>query len=774
MKKLVPALLFCCLPLIACDNKPKIMDSCGDGVVDPGEECDGDVGGHTCSSLGHYRLDGVLGCAADCSFDRSDCGGRCGDNVVDPLEGEECDLTNLNGTSCVTLGFSGGALTCTGDCRFDTGACVNLCGNGIRDTGEACDDGNDDDGDGCDASCAVEHGWTCSDATPSVCQTTCQDGIAAGTEACDQDDFAGATCQTYGYHAGALACSGTCEVVLDGCLAAGRCGDSVVQDAYEACDGAELDGGTCEGLGYHGGNLACGDDCAYDVTDCALVGRCGDGALQEAHGESCDGADLGAATCLSLGWYGGALACDDECGYDTTDCQVFGTCGDGLLQAAHGESCDGAALGGQTCVALGHYDGTLACDGACDFDFTGCGGRCGDGVIQGAFGEVCDGAALGGQDCRQQGRFTGALACETTCGAYDPSGCLDLAGLDAGNHHTCAVLGDQTVRCWGYNSNGRLGDGTTTNRLTPTAVPGLTGVTQVSAGANHTCARLSTGDLRCWGLNATGQLGDGTTTGRLTPTAVPGLTGVATVSAGEYHTCALMQDGTARCWGSGERGQLGNNGTANSLVPVTVQDLSNAVQLEAGSEHTCARLGNHTMKCWGFGVYGQLGDGANVNRLVPVLVVLEGVDMAGFSTGRYHTCAITSDSNVYCWGYNSSGQLGTGGTSSYNLPVLVSSVYPAVSLSAGGVHTCAVLADGTGRCWGYNNHGQLGNNSTVDSTSPVTVEGLAGAWRVTVGFDHSCAVGTTGQIAWCWGYNFAGQLGDNSVTSRRTPVAVRP
>ena len=762
--------------IFSCTNDPKIVDSCGDGIVDPGEECDQTTGGQTCASLGHYSLTGTLSCTADCRFDRSECGGRCGDNVVEPLQDEACDLTNLNGASCVSLGFSGGALACAQDCGFDTSACVNLCGNGIRDTGEDCDDGNAQDGDGCSTACDVERGWSCDEATPNHCATSCGDGIAAGAEACDLEDFGDATCATHGYHAGELACTDACVVVTDGCLAAGRCGDGTVQDAYEDCDGTELDGGTCDQLGYHGGVLSCDDVCAYVVTDCETVGRCGDGILQSGYGEDCDGADLGETDCVQLGFYGGALSCDVECNYETAACVLVGSCGDGVMQAGFGEACDGAALDAQTCTTLGHYDGQLACDGTCAFDFNACGGSCGDSVIQAGFGEACDGLSLGGRTCRTEGFFTGALACSGSCGAIVETGCRDVARLSVGFYHVCAMLDDGHVTCWGSNGSGQLGDGTVVvTRTSPTLVASLDSVVSVSAGGSHTCAVLTDGTARCWGNNLWLQLGSGLTGDSSTPLPVQGLTGAVGITAGTGHTCAWLSGGTVRCWGSGSAGQLGNGVFSNSGVPVTVSGLNTVIAVDAGEEFTCAMLQDQSLRCWGRNNSGQLGNSLTEDSAVPVAVSL-GTSVTSFSTGRLHACAALSTGTVRCWGYNQNGQLGNQitTTSPTPIPVEVTGLTEALSVSCGAAHTCAVLSDGTGRCWGFNNHGQLGDNSSTQRTSPVSVSGLSGASSMSLGYESTCAWDGSGKHVWCWGRNAVGQLGDGTTTGRFVPVGVLP
>jgi len=312
--------------------------------------------------------------------------------------------------------------------------------------------------------------------------------------------------------------------------------------------------------------------------------------------------------------------------------------------------------------------------------------------------------------------------------------------LAAGQSHDCAVLEDRTVHCWGSNESGQLGDGTVTAREDPVEVFGLENAVGVAAGNTHTCAILSNRTITCWGDNSHGQLGDGTTVSHLHPTTkVTGVNTAISVAAGNQFSCALLQNGQVTCWGWGESGRLGNGLTADQHDAVPVSDLMDATtHISVGGDWACARLNMGRAQCWGSNQQGQLGDGTTVSKPVPVLLDLQGVtrgevepqDVSPIQLGKQaHSCAVVgaqldaSVPGVYCWGANDHGQLGTAPTAIALVPMIAAHEIPR-HLSLGAEHTCIVKQAGEVVCVGANESYQLGNGSSLDSSEWVPVRGL--------------------------------------------------
>lgn len=364
---------------------------------------------------------------------------------------------------------------------------------------------------------------------------------------------------------------------------------------------------------------------------------------------------------------------------------------------------------------------------------------------------------------------------------------VDVTGLSTGyqavamgNSHTCALTAGGGVKCWGLNTNGQLGDGSTTQRTTPVDVTGLTsGVIAISLGTSHSCALMAGGGMKCWGDNTYSQIGDGSTTQRTTAVDVTGLTsGVQSIATGNYHTCALLTATSGlKCWGYNGSAGLGDGSTTTRSTAVDVTGLTSGVQaVSAGGSHTCALLiATNGLKCWGYNAYGQIGDGSTTQRTTAVDVTGLTSGVQSIVLGYYHTCALTTSGGAKCWGLNSSGQVGDGSTTQRTTAVDVTGLTSGVqgiTLGGNGGHSCALTAAGGIQCWGSNFYGQIGDGSSIGKATAVDVDGFTGGVRkISLGSSHSCALTTSGGMK-CWGSNAAGQLGDNSTISKITPVDV--
>lgn len=338
-----------------------------------------------------------------------------------------------------------------------------------------------------------------------------------------------------------------------------------------------------------------------------------------------------------------------------------------------------------------------------------------------------------------------------------PIGSAAVKKIAPGVNHICAIMADDTVKCWGSNTAGQLGNGSTAATSSAVAVTGVANAIDIAAGSSFSCAVVgaapaaASGSVVCWGLGTTGQLGNNSNASSSTAVTAGSMTTAIQVTARAGHACALLTDGRVMCWGAGGSGQLGNNSTSNSPVPVAVQGLgpdnyevvnaqtgeaasTKAFQVSAGSEHTCARVSISNgsaglgVKCWGATNHGELGNGA------PFCQVNTICDPKGGDP----------------------------------VPRRVSNLATAVHLAVGGHHACVALNSGGARCWGRGDQGQLGNNTNTRSNTQQTVSGLSTATHVSAGDAFTCA--STPTALRCWGDNSGGQLGNGGTANSSVPV----
>ena len=356
-----------------------------------------------------------------------------------------------------------------------------------------------------------------------------------------------------------------------------------------------------------------------------------------------------------------------------------------------------------------------------------------------------------------------------------------------------------TAQAWGRNATGQLGNGTVSNTgcfciPSPVAVSGLSGATRITGGNDHSLALLSDGTVRAWGDESSGALGNGSTSSvQSTPVSVNGLSGVTAISAGDYHSLALLANGTVVAWGYNGDGELGNGTPSTSGcycidTPAPVSGLSGVVAVSSGYADNVALLANGTVMAWGYNADGELGNGAasttgcHCNATPAPVPGLSGV--VAISSGYAQNFALLANGTVMAWGYNHSGELGNGsvsttGCSCIATPVAVSGLtgVTAITGTAGG--GMALLSDGTVRAWGDNHSGELGSTpSPTPQPTPVEVNGLSGVTAIAngEGSDTSLALLGDGTVR-AWGYNLWGSVGNGTTSTTgcfciETPTAV--
>lgn len=350
--------------------------------------------------------------------------------------------------------------------------------------------------------------------------------------------------------------------------------------------------------------------------------------------------------------------------------------------------------------------------------------------------------------------------------------------MSAGGLHSCAILDEGSLECWGKNNFGQLGLGNTASQNNPATLSLGEGRTasSISAGGNHSCAILDDSSVKCWGSNNNGQLGIGNNVMQTSPKSVSfGGNTADSIAIGDTHSCAILDNGSLNCWGRNIEGQLGfgNFTSRNTPLWVNLTDNHTATQITAGYRHTCAILDNGSVSCWGWNLHGQLGLGVpDIWINTPSWVDLgAGRTATSISAGVAHTCAILDDESVKCWGLNDDGQLGLGHFNSENVPVSVvlSDGQTANSIEVGDAHSCVITNFDALNCWGSNEEGQLGTGDLVssDSSQNITTNLPGQVNTVQLGGGHTCVV-LDDQMSACTGRNQDGQLGIGNFTQQVT------
>lgn len=769
----------------------KAVDGDSDGIFDWRDNCPDKANPDQADSPGNgigdaCRCDAVACAPADSCHAKGACDPRTG----------ACDSPALpDGTKCPVVNASA---TCK------AGACqLVACDEGWRDANGKIEDGCEEKFAGCD--CGGECGIDLSKDVKNcgACGNVCE--AKNGTPSC----VAGA-CGVAACNRGFADCN---KFSIDGCETdllgdAAHCGaclnKCVAQNGIPSCVQGACGLAGCQ-KGFADCNRLAGDGCEVSLTsDTANCGACGRVCVAGPNAAPLCRDGACAIRCATRS----AADCD---GKPETGCEVDLTndnanCGGCGVVCGAGTSCvSGACVAAPDCLP-----GTADCNGdpidkcevqlasnpnhcgacgvVCSFAhaFPVCtGGGCGFSVCHSGYAD-CDGQAANGCEAALGSDGANCGACGNACAAgfaCAAGACAaEVSAFSRGSFslHACAVLAGGAVRCWGQNDKGQLGDGTTTNRYLPVAVPGLADVVQVSTGLQFTCARTGDGRVLCWGGNMTGYLGDGTFGGtRLTPAPVLRAPGVALdrvieLASGSSHSCARRDDGTIWCWGWNQQGQLGDGTQTHRAYATLVQGAPNPVSLSAGYNFTCAALGGGGVSCWGFGASIAIPGAAQFQTTPLAVPGLSGAVEVG--CGGEHSCARLLDGTVRCWGDNDFGQLGDGSNVDRQAPVamldhLGAGLGQARELVISLSRSCARVADGGVRCAG-SNPGDGTTNAANRAVQVLTAAGgpvLKGVTAMGTGGSGTFLIQAPGARGLGWGR----PVGDGTNLIRLAPVSIQ-
>jgi alpha-tubulin suppressor-like RCC1 family protein/subtilisin family serine protease len=745
-------------------------NECTDGSAECSAHatCTNTAGGYTCACNAGYTGDGKLCGEID----------ECANALDDCDTNAACTDTDPGFTCACKTGYTGTGKTCqdVNECSAGTAGCDPhaSCTNNVGSFACKCNTGYKGDGKHCTTSSDVDECALGTDncADNALCINT------EGSFSC--------TCKL-GYNGDGRTCTDINECSGNPCSPNATCANTA--GGYTC---------TCK-AGFEGNGIQC---------KVPFVDECASGAAHCAPGAKCIDKEGGYSCLCPAGYTGDGTQCTDidECKTGTAVCSPDAHCGN--TAGTYTCTCNTGFTGdGHTCLRNECTLNLDDCDAhaICQDQAQGYSCTCGPGY-QGD-GKSCtdiDECQTGTDECDPNAKCSNTVGgYKCTCNpGYDGSGttCLlpptHTAQIDSRADHTCALLDNGGVRCWGRNTYGQLGLGHTRTigddeEADAAGYVDIGGTAlEVTTGVAHSCALLSDGNVRCWGRNAYGQLGLGHTEDigdDELPIHEPviDLGGTAAhIAAGGEHTCALLTDGTVRCWGLGINGQLGY-GSVEVLGDDEPPSIAGPVplggpvqQLIAGRDHSCALMTSGAVRCWGRGKWAPLGYG-NINDVGDDESANGGGDVAvgasvvQLTTGWYHTCALDNQGGAHCWGYGSVGQLGYANTKSIGddeKPSAVGAVQvgsAVTAISAGMYHTCAIVEGGHVRCWGYGKDGRLGYASTKNvgddeypkAAGDVDVGGTV--LQLATGSAHTCALLDDGTVK-CWGDATYGQLGTGS------------
>lgn len=385
----------------------------------------------------------------------------------------------------------------------------------------------------------------------------------------------------------------------------------------------------------------------------------------------------------------------------------------------------------------------------------------------------CIASCASDADC-QPGEACVERQCRETKPGIQPIPADCVAELSVGGRFACVLNVAGEVWCWGDNAEYQLGTDAFSDSTTPVQIPLAGEARRLNAGEHFACAVLADNSVWCWGNNSFGQLGDGTVLEHTEPVHVSANEPLEQFDCGEAHCCGRDRDGAVWCWGSNVHGGLGDPTLAGHVGTVEVELPLPAIAVDVVDTTSCAVLTDQSFWCWGRNFEGGLGVGSDDFDEVRGPAAVPGLSEITGSSGGFHThrCAQGETGEIWCWGSNLYGQLGSGPGDPKNAPTLVADLNPSAQISAGAWVTCVRTTGSRVRCWGRNDSEQLGVGPGPDEYTPAaSIDGLPPATKVSVGVGFVCALGDDESI-WCWGTASLGRLGPGAATDPSGPVAV--